>query len=254
MPSSRIITLKAPGTPLEAHQRSPRASHRSSSGAGGEDHLQRGSIRDSSGSWGRRAIGVRMADGRELRARTILSDAGAQNTFGRLLPAGLAASAGILKELKSIPPSIGHLCLYAGVRRDPGEPGFLTPPTGGFMAALITTRASHGSRPIPMRRGRACLSPSLPLKTRRSPNVIRDGRPWKWSLRFRTPRLSDGRERDGSGAGRSTTSSRGSSPPGFRPIWNAMYHRLAGESITLRFRRRSRPAISRITSTGRFMV
>jgi all-trans-retinol 13,14-reductase len=73
---------------------------------------------------GGRAIGVRMADGRELRARTIISNAGAQNTFGRLLPPDLAASAGILEELKSIPPSIGHVCLYAGVKRAAGEADF----------------------------------------------------------------------------------------------------------------------------------
>jgi len=48
----------------------------------------------------RSAIGVCMADGRELRARTIISDAGAHNTFGRLLPAAFAISAGVLEELK----------------------------------------------------------------------------------------------------------------------------------------------------------
>jgi all-trans-retinol 13,14-reductase len=72
----------------------------------------------------RRAIGVRMADGRELLAPTIISDAGAHNTFGRLLPAGLAACAGILEEVKSIPPSIAHACLYVGVKRASGEADF----------------------------------------------------------------------------------------------------------------------------------
>ena len=73
---------------------------------------------------GVRAIGVRMADGRELRARTIISDAGVQNTFDRLLPPDLAASSGIIQELKGIPPSIGHVCLYAGVKRAADEPDF----------------------------------------------------------------------------------------------------------------------------------
>jgi all-trans-retinol 13,14-reductase len=71
-----------------------------------------------------RAIGVRMADGRELRARTTISDAGAQNTFLRLLPPRLAASEGMLEELKGVPPSVGHVCLYVGVRRASGEPDF----------------------------------------------------------------------------------------------------------------------------------
>jgi all-trans-retinol 13,14-reductase len=73
---------------------------------------------------GQRAIGVRMADGRELRARTVISDAGAHNTFARLLPARLAATTGILEELENIPPSVGHVCLYAGVKRTDGEPDF----------------------------------------------------------------------------------------------------------------------------------
>lgn len=73
---------------------------------------------------GRRAVGVRMADGREIRAATISSDAGAFNTFTRLLPAELSARFGLLEEMKSVPPSIAHLCLYAGLRRGPGEPEF----------------------------------------------------------------------------------------------------------------------------------
>jgi all-trans-retinol 13,14-reductase len=70
------------------------------------------------------ATGVRVADGRELRARTVISDAGAHNTFGRLLPPGLAATAGIVDELRRIPASIAHVCLYAGVKRDAGTPEF----------------------------------------------------------------------------------------------------------------------------------
>jgi all-trans-retinol 13,14-reductase len=70
------------------------------------------------------AIGVRMADGRELRARTVISDAGAENTFRHLLPAGLTAVSGILEALKTIPPSVGHVSLYAGVKREPGTPEF----------------------------------------------------------------------------------------------------------------------------------
>ena len=73
---------------------------------------------------GRRAVGVRMADGAEIRANTIISDAGAYNTFARLLPADLPASLGVLEEIKSIPQSIAHLCLYVGLRREPADPEF----------------------------------------------------------------------------------------------------------------------------------
>jgi len=72
----------------------------------------------------RRAIGVRMADGRELRARTVISDTGAHNTFARLLPEGLAACAGIVEELNGVPPSVAHVCLYVGVKRDPEASDF----------------------------------------------------------------------------------------------------------------------------------
>ena len=72
----------------------------------------------------RGAIGVRMADGKEFRARTVVSDAGAWNTFARLLPGDLTARLGLLEEIKSISPSLSHLCLYAGVQRAEGEPDF----------------------------------------------------------------------------------------------------------------------------------
>lgn len=68
------------------------------------------------------AMGVRMADGREIHARHIISDAGAYNTFARLLPE--SSSATLLEEIKTIPPSTSHLCLYAGLKRNPGEPEF----------------------------------------------------------------------------------------------------------------------------------
>lgn len=71
-----------------------------------------------------RAAGVRMADGRQIRAGLILSDAGAWNTFARLLPAETAGRARALAEIERIPLSMGHLCLYAGLRREAGQPEF----------------------------------------------------------------------------------------------------------------------------------
>jgi len=71
-----------------------------------------------------RAVGVRMADGCELRSDLVISDAGALNTFGRLLPAGCGAALRVLEEIKDLPRSLSHLCLYVGLRRDPGTPEF----------------------------------------------------------------------------------------------------------------------------------
>jgi all-trans-retinol 13,14-reductase len=61
-----------------------------------------------------RAVGVRIADGREVRARTIVSDAGATVTFGTLLPAA-AAEFHLLEGLRGLEPSMAHLCLYVGM-------------------------------------------------------------------------------------------------------------------------------------------
>ncbi len=61
---------------------------------------------------------------RKFAPGTIISDAGASNTYTRLLPAELSAHFGVLEEMKNIPPSIAHLCLYAGLRRGADEPEF----------------------------------------------------------------------------------------------------------------------------------
>ena len=69
------------------------------------------------------AAGVRMQDGRELRAPIVVSDAGAWNTFSSLLPPGAPGVASALKELSGLPPSKAHLCLYVGVRGSAAELG-----------------------------------------------------------------------------------------------------------------------------------
>ena len=70
---------------------------------------------------GGRAAGVRMADGRELRAPVVISDAGVTNTFGRLLSKEVAASTGIREALAKVSPSMAHLCLYVGLKHTAEE-------------------------------------------------------------------------------------------------------------------------------------
>jgi all-trans-retinol 13,14-reductase len=70
------------------------------------------------------AVGVRMADGREIQAKHIISDAGAMNTFARLLPPSISEALPLRRKLNSIPASTAHLSLYAGLRREPGEADF----------------------------------------------------------------------------------------------------------------------------------
>jgi all-trans-retinol 13,14-reductase len=72
---------------------------------------------------GGRAVGVRMADGRDLRAPTIISDAGAFNTFCRLLPRDAAERTGLPDRIRRIPPSPAHCCLYVGLKQTDRELG-----------------------------------------------------------------------------------------------------------------------------------
>ena len=64
---------------------------------------------------GARAAGVRMIDGREFRSRVVLSDAGAANTFERLLPPNLPALGSLRRQLQKLRPSTAHVSLYVGL-------------------------------------------------------------------------------------------------------------------------------------------
>jgi all-trans-retinol 13,14-reductase len=64
-----------------------------------------------------RAVGVRMAaDGAVIRAPLVISDAGVLNTFGRLLPRQTRTRLDLLPRLRSVRPSVAHLCLYVGLK------------------------------------------------------------------------------------------------------------------------------------------
>ncbi|HVM60919.1 MAG TPA: NAD(P)/FAD-dependent oxidoreductase [Verrucomicrobiae bacterium] len=62
-----------------------------------------------------KAAGVRMSDGREFRATKVLSDAGAANTFERLLPPALPTLGSLREQLRRLQPSTAHLNLYVGL-------------------------------------------------------------------------------------------------------------------------------------------
>ncbi len=62
-----------------------------------------------------RAVGVRMANGREIRAPLVISDAGVPNTVHRLLPAGTPGRERLLATLKHTARSASHICLYVGL-------------------------------------------------------------------------------------------------------------------------------------------
>jgi all-trans-retinol 13,14-reductase len=64
---------------------------------------------------GARAVGVRMSDGREFRSDVVLSDAGAANTFDRLLPPDLPVLDSLRATLRRLQPSTAHVSLYVGL-------------------------------------------------------------------------------------------------------------------------------------------
>src|SRR5271166_186232 len=64
-----------------------------------------------------RATGVRMADGREFRANIVVSNAGAANTFGRLLPEDTPVLETLRRDLRTLEPSTAHLSLYVGMNQ-----------------------------------------------------------------------------------------------------------------------------------------
>lgn len=70
-----------------------------------------------------KVAGVRMRDGRVFRTRMVLSDAGAANTFERLLPLDLPALDALRLELHRLPPSTAHVGLFLGLSRSDAELG-----------------------------------------------------------------------------------------------------------------------------------
>jgi all-trans-retinol 13,14-reductase len=70
-----------------------------------------------------RAVGVRMKDGREFRAPTVISDAGVANTVERLLPGDLTVLDGLRAGLRKMVPSTAHLSLYVGLNKTDAELG-----------------------------------------------------------------------------------------------------------------------------------
>ncbi|HEY1767701.1 MAG TPA: NAD(P)/FAD-dependent oxidoreductase [Terracidiphilus sp.] len=67
--------------------------------------------------------GVRMADGREFQAPLVMSDAGAANTFERLVPRQVTSLDGLRAQLKSLAASTAHLSLYVGLSKSAEELG-----------------------------------------------------------------------------------------------------------------------------------
>lgn len=67
------------------------------------------------------AIGVRMEDGREIRAPIVISNAGALNTFGRLINEEERGRLDLNDSLSKLHPSASHVSLYIGLNKTSKE-------------------------------------------------------------------------------------------------------------------------------------
>ncbi len=70
-----------------------------------------------------RAVGVRLEDGRAIRAPIVVSDAGFAVTFGRLVPEEARRTLDLPTSIPGVPPSMAHLSLYVGLDRSAEELG-----------------------------------------------------------------------------------------------------------------------------------
>jgi all-trans-retinol 13,14-reductase len=68
-----------------------------------------------------KAVGVKMETGDEILASQIVSAAGYFNTYGKLIPKKDQETLGLLAKLKKIRPSVGHVCLYTGIKASKQE-------------------------------------------------------------------------------------------------------------------------------------
>lgn len=63
-----------------------------------------------------KAVGVRMADGQDIRAPAVISNAGVFNTFGTLLPDNAPHKAFYQNKLGQVQRSMASVCLYIGLQ------------------------------------------------------------------------------------------------------------------------------------------
>lgn len=69
------------------------------------------------------AVGVRMADGHEIRAAQVISNAGVINTFEKLLPESARSLCNYTTHRKHVRPSMSHLGMYIGLKGTAEELG-----------------------------------------------------------------------------------------------------------------------------------
>ncbi len=66
-----------------------------------------------------KVIGVKMQDGRDIAADQVVSGVGIFNTYEQLIPETIRAKHKFEVQLQKIKPSVGHGCLYIGLKGSP---------------------------------------------------------------------------------------------------------------------------------------
>jgi all-trans-retinol 13,14-reductase len=70
---------------------------------------------------GKKAVGVKMADGQEFRAPVVISGAGIITTYQKLLPEAVVAKYKLMDQVGKVKASASHACLYMGLTGTPEE-------------------------------------------------------------------------------------------------------------------------------------
>lgn len=68
-----------------------------------------------------KAVGVRMADGKEIKAKNVVSTIGFEKTCNHLLPEALPARKEMLQRMTGLKPSVSFYCLYLGFKHTAEE-------------------------------------------------------------------------------------------------------------------------------------
>ena len=67
------------------------------------------------------ALGVKMKDGKIIRAKSIVSNAGIMTTYNTLLPSTTVEKHKLKEQLQKIKPSVAHVSLYIGLEGSPED-------------------------------------------------------------------------------------------------------------------------------------
>ena len=68
-----------------------------------------------------KAVGVKMKDGKSIYAKSVVSNAGINTTYNKLVPPEIVEKHQIKKQIKKVNPSVAHVSLYIGLEGSPEE-------------------------------------------------------------------------------------------------------------------------------------